>query len=165
MDITHYDVIQRIMELIKPMELQGFRGSDVKISDFPFHRQPPFGIVVSPLPELEGESTNETYDVGFQTQITRVLGNLDSSSGLQSRSHWREEIHKRFDRRRIGFNLGESTNDCELITRARREEIEIKPAWDKWGIDASVMVITTWIRKPLSAFRFDSESQFTEFIN
>jgi hypothetical protein len=165
MDVTQFDVVQKIVELIKPMELQGFRGSDVKLADFPFHRQPPFGIIVSSLPELEGESTNETTDIGYQTQVTRVLSNLDVSSGLKSRSHWREEIHKRFDRRRMGLTPGSEEGDCELMNRAKREEIEIKPVWEKWGIDASVMVITTWVRKPLSEYRFDSDSQYTEFVN
>jgi hypothetical protein len=141
-DVTHKDVVDAIIAALKDLTLRGYTASDIKTGPFPFRVQPPFGLIVSALTETTGDSTNETTDIGFPVQVTRVLGGLDPATGFDGRDNWRRDVFKRFNCVRLGLS-------CELMTRAELGEIEIKPAWDKWNLDASVMKITVWIRVPI----------------
>ena len=85
--IDHDDVAQRIAQVIRTLGAYGTQG--VHVVDFPFHSEPPMGLVVSPLKEREYDSTNETTDVGFPCQVMRVGHRLSGQDGLSDRSAWR----------------------------------------------------------------------------
>jgi hypothetical protein len=137
----HMDVINAVVAAIKLLpETHGFKDSDIKVVDFPFHSKPPFGLILSPLTEVEGESLNETSDIGYPVQIMRVGHRLSAFDGLSSRDDWRRVFWNRFNRTRLGLS-------CELMTRAEFEKIQLKEAWDNWNLDTSVLKVTTWIRQ------------------
>jgi hypothetical protein len=143
--INHYDVAQKIAEIIRALPVYGTQG--VNVVDFPFSIEPPHGLIVSPLKEREYDSTNETNDVGFPCQVMRVGHRLSSQDGFKSRSAWRRELYKRFRRTRIGVVDTATTNrDCELFTVATFDDIELPKEWEKWNLDASVLVVTTVVR-------------------
>lgn len=139
----HKNVIDRVRALLTVVPVRGFKASDINIADFPFEKQPPFGLVLSPLRELQGESLNEATDIGYPVQIMRAGVRSHSRFGFDERDDWRTDVFNRFNRVRIG------EIDCELITRASFDDLTLKSAWDNWGLDASVINVTCWVRKPI----------------
>lgn len=141
MPVDHKNVVDTVITALKAMsQAHGYSASDIKYMDFPFHRKPPFGLIVSALTEVEGESTTSTSDVGYPVQITRIGHRLNGSDGLESRDDWRRAVWRRFNRTRLGL-------ECELMTRSEFDRIELKEAWDSWNIDSSVLKVTVWIRE------------------
>lgn len=140
--VDHSDVAKRVIEILRLLPLKGYSSKDIHFADFPFEEEPPFGLVVSPLPEKIKDSLNETTDVGYPVQIVRCGTAVHSRFGFESRDDWRREVFRRFNKVRMGGLL------CELITLAQLETIELKEAWNAWKLDASVIHITCWIRQP-----------------
>lgn len=138
-EANHNDVVDKIIEALKMLDLRGYGLTDIKKKDWPLVTKPSFGLILSPLREIDGDSTNRTNDVGYPVQLTRVLGSIDPSGGFTERDNWRRDVYKRFNRVRLGL-------DQELMTRADFDQIEIPDAWKNWNLDASVVVVTTWIR-------------------
>lgn len=144
--ITHREVIEKIITELKLLNDEfGVKREEIRYQDFPFSDTPKPGLAVSPLEELEGNSTNETSDIGYQVQIVRIYnrtGTNDIKYGLGPRARWRQKVFNRFNRVRLGF-----PGICELMTRARFENYQGKEAWDNVNIDSSVVVVTVWIRQ------------------
>jgi len=138
-EVDHKDVAEKIIEALQLMDLRGYKTTDIKLKDWPLNTKPSFGLIVSPLREIDGDSSNRTNDVGYPVQLTMVLGSIDPSGGFDQRDNWRRDVYKRFNRVRLGL-------DQELMTRADFDQIEIPDAWKNWNLDASVVVVTTWIR-------------------
>ena len=143
----HKEVIEKIILELKLLSGDlGVKREEIKYADFPFTGAPPIGVIVSPLEETEGNSTNETSDIGYQVQITRVyhkLSGRDADAGLGRRSNWRQTVFNRFNRVRLGF-----PGFCETMTRARFGNYEGKEAFDNINIDSSIVIVTVWIRQP-----------------
>lgn len=143
----HGAVVERIITELKLLSGEfGVKREDVRFQEFPFSVKPNPGVIVSPLEEVEGESTNETSDIGYPVQITRVLHKLNSTDkvdGLEKRSNWRQTVFNRFNRVRLGF-----PGFCETMTRARYGNYLGKEAWDDLNIDSSIVIVTVWIRQP-----------------
>lgn len=137
----HNDVAHEVRDALKMLSARGYRISDVHIVDFPFANQPPYGVLVSPLVEVEGDSQNSTSDIGYRCLITRCGVRLNAQDGFQSRDDWRRDVWRRFNRVRLGF-------DCELATRCEFHDIQMQQEWSRWNIDASALIVTTWIREP-----------------
>ena len=142
--VDHKEVVDKVITTLKAMDLTGwgFVASDIKYIDFPFDKQPPFGLLVSPLTETEGESLTETSDIGYPIQLVRCGHRASGTDGLTSRSAWRYAVKQRFNRKRLGLS-------CELITRSEFDTIEIKDVWKNWNLDASALKITVWIRQAI----------------
>ena len=141
---TAREVVEKVITEIKLIASTiGVKAEEVRYQDFPFVSPPGPGVIVSPLEETEGDSTNETSDIGFRTQIVRAYhkaGSTDIANGLKKRSTWRKEVFDRFNRVRLGF-------DAELMTRSQYGNFQGKDAYDKSSLDTTVVIVTTWIRQ------------------
>jgi len=144
--VSHKDVLDKVIVELKSMDLTGFgfKASDIKYTDFPFHMQPSFGLLVSPLDETEGESTNETTDIGYPVQLVRCGHKLDPTGGITGRDAWRRAVWRRFNRVRLGVS---DDDGCELITRSEFLKLQMKDTWDKWNLDSSALKVVVWIRE------------------
>lgn len=138
----HKDVAERVKEILRSLPPKGYGKDDIHIADFPFEEQPPFGLVISPLPELQGDQLNELTDIGYPVQVMRCGTSPHSRFGFEDRDDWRRDVFRRFNSVRMG---GIS---CELITQASFRNIEIDAAWKAWNVDASVIQLTCWVRQP-----------------
>jgi len=140
----HKEVADRIIAILRGMALPGLRADQVHLTRFPFVAAPSMGLAVSMLQESEGNGLNELDDIAYPVQLTRVLHRLHPSDGLSDTSFWRDDVRRRFNRKRIGVG---GTTGCELVTRCEFSTIEIPAQWRDWNIDASVLRITTWVRE------------------
>jgi hypothetical protein len=139
---TQTDVINKVIQELKALDLSsiGVRSSDVFELDFPFNGKPPTGIIVSRLKEDEVGSLNNARDVMYPIQVMRVGQSLNNAGG-DRRSAWRELVSGRFSYTRLGL-------EGELKTYCRFMEIELDAKWATSNVDASVLRIETFIRKP-----------------
>lgn len=140
--VLHSDVVDAVIAALKLLPERGYRTSDIHYCDFPFDKKPPFGVIVSPLMEAEGDSLNETTDIAFPVQVMRVGHVSNSSEGFRARDRWRRDVWHRFNNVRLFAGA-----NCELMTTARFSTIEIPDAWSSWKLDSSVLIVTTWIRE------------------
>ena len=139
--VDHKNVADSVVKALKRMPAYGLDPSRVHIVDFPFASQPPHGVIVSPLVEVEGNSQNSTSDIGYRCLITRCGMRLNPHDGFETRDDWRRYVWRRFNRVRLGF-------ECELATRCEFHDIQMQQEWSRWNIDASALIVTTWIREP-----------------
>jgi hypothetical protein len=143
MPADHEDVVNAVVSALKDLSQEfGYTADDVRVVDFPFVQKPHRGLLVSALTETEGESLSESSDIGYPVQIVRCGHRLSPRDGLPSRSDWRWAVHNRFNRTRLGL-------ECELMTRAEYDRIQLKEPWDGWNLDASTVKVTVWIRQPI----------------
>ena len=136
----HQDVVEKVIEILKTMETFGYRPEEIHYKDTPFTGNPVRGLIVSPMNELEGDSLNETQDIGFPVMVVRA-GHKLSNFEFTERDHWRRAIFRKFNRVRIGVD------GCELITRVKHLDIKIPKEAAKHHLDASALVVTTWVRQ------------------
>ncbi len=137
----HHEVAEKIREMLAAeAENLGFDPGDIRVEDYPFNNQPRYGIAVSSVGESEGAGTNARDDIGYVTQIARVLHRL-GDGGSQSRSQWRTRCRILFNRKRLGLD------GCELISRVSFGQIAIPREWRDWNIDASVVRVTSFVRE------------------
>lgn len=141
---THREVVEKVLTEIQLLDGDfGVRKDEVRYQDFPFTSPPSPGIVVSPIEETEGDSTNETSDIGFRVQVVRAYhktGNADINYGLAPRVNWRKAVFDRFNRVRLGFRN-------ELLTRAAYQNLQGKDSYDRTSLDTTVVMVTVWIRQ------------------
>lgn len=139
-DQTHYDVLQRVIEKLKELDLSPVLSSQIYEADFPFDGTPSPGIACSEVTEVEGVGTNERDDFMYGIQLTRILGGTHRNYH-KDRSSWRSVVRKEFHRKLMG------EIDCEIITKVEPATITLSREWKKAGIDASVMRIWCWVRE------------------
>jgi len=137
----HKEIADRVIEILKTLTIPGIQSEQIRLERFPFVSEPSMGLVVSMLDESEGIGLNELDDIAYPVQLTRVFHRLSTTDGLEDTSLWRDDVRRHFNRKRIGIS------GCELITRCNFSTIEIKPQWNTWNIDASVLQIVTWVRE------------------
>lgn len=144
--LTHTDVIEKIITELKMMHGDfGILREEIHYKDFPFIDPPKPGIVVSPLEETEGNSTNETSDIGYPVQLVRAYTRThgtDMKYGLEKRANWRQAVFNRFNHVRLNF-----PGVCTLPTRARFGNYQGKEPWDNINIDSSTVILTVWVRQ------------------
>lgn len=139
-DHTHYDVLQRVIEKLKTLDLSPILPSQIYETDFPFDNVPSNGIACSEVTEVEGVGTNERDDFMYGVQLTRIFGG--SHRGYhKDRSSWRTKVRKAFHRQLLGGI------DCEIITKIEPATITLSREWRKSGVDASVLRIWCWVRE------------------
>jgi hypothetical protein len=139
-DHTHYDVLQRVIERLKEIDLSPVLPSQIYAADFPFDSPQSPGIACSEVTEVEGVGTNERDDYMYGVQLTRIFGGTHRDYH-KDRSSWRTKVRKAFHRQLMGGI------DCEIVTKIEPATITLSREWKKNGIDASVIRIWCWVRE------------------
>lgn len=135
------EVVNKIKEKLETLPDRSFnRNTEIHYRDDPFIGTPVRGLILSPLKEIEGDSHNDTQDIGFPVVVIRAGFNLRRNY-VDVRDTWRQEVFAAFNRTRIGVS------GLELITRCNYREVKIPEEFQKHHYDASALVITTWIRR------------------
>ncbi len=117
---------------------------EIRLEEFPFHKRPMHGLAVSLLEEQEGQGLNDADDIRYRVQLTRIVGNIHHSDGMESRSEWRVRVRRLFHRKRIGVD---APGACEIITTVTPQNLIMQRQFYKWNVDASVMIVNCLIRE------------------
>ena len=137
----HFDVAEKVVELIKAEDLGPFKSSDVRLEEFPFIKEPAFGIAVSLSKEQELTGLNDKEDIYYTVQITRILTNLSLSDAMKSRSQFRVSMRNLFNHKRIGVD------ENEIITHMSFGQIIAPKEFTRSNIDTSVCYVSCLIRE------------------
>ncbi|MFQ5495929.1 MAG: hypothetical protein ACE5EX_11175 [Phycisphaerae bacterium] len=101
------------------------------------------GLFMTPVPEIEGKSTNASDDVGYGVQITIVqASNRDLTANADRLYYWREEAMDKFRSKRLAGSGDANIHLVEIETRP-----VIDPASFARQIDATAFVLRCWTRK------------------
>ena len=135
----HVEIRDRIIALLQQETFANIRPESIRYEDPP-SLKPSVGIVVSPMEEGEGVGTNAQDDIRYTFRITRVIGRISPSDGLNSKSTFRVRIRQIFHRKRIGGI------ECELVTVVRYADFLSIPKWRK-NLDVCSMLVTVTVRE------------------
>jgi hypothetical protein len=136
----HEEISNRILALLRAESFPPLRATDVRYED-PISMAPSIGIVVSPMEESEGVGTNLQDDIRYTFRVTRVIGRMKSSEGLNAKSYFRTRLRQIFHRKRIGGI------ECELVTIVRHADFTSMPKWRDKNLDVTSMLITVTVRE------------------
>lgn len=137
----HFDVANRVVALLKTQNLKPFNPSDIRLEEFPFIKEPAFGIAVSLEKEEELTGLNDREDIYYTVQVTRILTNLSISDAMKSRSQFRTVMRRLFNHKRIGVDPN------EIITHMRFGQIISPKDFARSNIDTSVCYVSCLIRE------------------
>lgn len=137
----HYDIMQRVLCLLRCIEFECIRADEIYESEFPFVNAPVHGLAVSYLTERVGKGLSSGEDIAYGIQLTRVMRGFGQKGYNESRSQWRNKVWKYFHNKRINPD-----NICELITQVNPATIDVPRQWQGTGVDPSVMEIWVWVR-------------------
>lgn len=137
----HKEVLDRVVTILRTMDIPGVHRDEIRIAKFPFDERPSRGLCVSRVNESEGTGLNELDDIAYPVQLTRINHNLHPVDGISEQSLWRDSVRRRFNRKRIGVT------GCELVTRSYFESIQIPTQWRDWNVDADVLRVVCLIRE------------------
>lgn len=135
----HVEVRDRILQLLRQETFVNIRPETIRYEDPPVLK-PSTGIVVSPMEEGEGVGTNAQDDIHYTFRITRVIGRIQPSDGLEGKSAFRNKVRQIFHRKRIGGI------ECELVTVVRHADFLSMPKWRK-NLDVCSMLVTVTVRE------------------
>ena len=139
---SHYDIIERVIERLKAMDLDPVSPNMIYAAEFPFGRTIAPGIACSEITESEGAGTNERDDFMYGVMLTRIFGGGGHGDYKKDLSRWRQKVRAELHRKRIG-NI-----DHEIVTKVSPGRIRLSREWQNAGVDASVMEVWTWVREP-----------------
>ena len=135
----HKEIRDRIIQLLRLESFASLKPDMIRYEDPPSVK-PSVGIIVSPMEEGEGVGTNAQDDIRYTLRITRVIGRMQPSEGLEGKSVFRNKVRQIFHRKRIGGI------DCELVTVVRYADFLSMPKWRK-NLDVCSMLVTVTVRE------------------